>query len=131
MSQILCVSVQFSREDGSGFGPWKTVPTVPVPLLVSALSFFSLVLLENQGKTSKTARIFLTFRTLRILVKEAENTQKDQGNPEQEKNQGNKKTKEKKDRVGFRKTVLTVPVRFLGHPVLFCSWPMRSQHYDL
>ena len=30
---FLCVSVQFSREDGSGsgFGSWKTVPAVPVP----------------------------------------------------------------------------------------------------
>ena len=27
----LCVSVQFSREDGSGFGLGKTVPAVPVP----------------------------------------------------------------------------------------------------
>ena len=29
----MCVSVQFSREDGSGsgFGSWKTVPAVPVP----------------------------------------------------------------------------------------------------
>ena len=28
----MCVSVQFSREDGSGsgFGSWKTVPAVPV-----------------------------------------------------------------------------------------------------
>ena len=28
---LLCVSVQFNREDGSGFGSWKTVPAVPVP----------------------------------------------------------------------------------------------------
>ena len=30
---FLCVSVQFSTEDGSssGFGSWKTVPAVPVP----------------------------------------------------------------------------------------------------
>ena len=30
---FLCVSVQFSREDGSGsgFGSWKTVLAVPVP----------------------------------------------------------------------------------------------------
>ena len=30
---FLCVSVQFSREggSGSGFGSWKTVPAVPVP----------------------------------------------------------------------------------------------------
>ena len=27
----MCVSVQFSREDGSGFGSWKTVLAVPVP----------------------------------------------------------------------------------------------------
>ena len=27
----MCVSVQFSREAGSGFGSWKTVPAVPVP----------------------------------------------------------------------------------------------------
>ena len=27
---FLCVSVQFSRADGSGFGSWKTVPAVPV-----------------------------------------------------------------------------------------------------
>ena len=26
---VLCASVQFSREAGSGFGSWKTVPTVP------------------------------------------------------------------------------------------------------
>ena len=34
---LLCVSAQFSREDGSGFvfGSWKTVPAVPVPLSVS------------------------------------------------------------------------------------------------
>ena len=31
-----------------------------------SLSFFSLVFLKNQGKTSKTLRIFLTFRTLEI-----------------------------------------------------------------
>ena len=33
---VLCVSVQFSREDGSGsgFGSWKTVPAVPVPCSV-------------------------------------------------------------------------------------------------
>ena len=32
-SSILCVSVQFNREDGSGsgFGSWKMVPAVPVP----------------------------------------------------------------------------------------------------
>ena len=30
---LLCVAVQFNREDGSGsgFGSWKTVPAVPVP----------------------------------------------------------------------------------------------------
>ena len=30
---VLCVSVQFNREDasGSGFGSWKTVPAVPIP----------------------------------------------------------------------------------------------------
>ena len=28
---LLCVSVQFNREDGSGFGSWTTVPAVPVP----------------------------------------------------------------------------------------------------
>ena len=28
---VLCLSVQFSREDGSGFGFGKTVPAVPVP----------------------------------------------------------------------------------------------------
>ena len=27
----MCVSVQFNREDGSGFGSWKTVLAVPVP----------------------------------------------------------------------------------------------------
>ena len=29
----MCVSVQFNKEDGSGsgFGSWKTVPSVPVP----------------------------------------------------------------------------------------------------
>ena len=27
---FLCVSVQFHREDGSGFGSWKTVPAVPI-----------------------------------------------------------------------------------------------------
>ena len=34
----VCVSVQFHREDGSGsgFGSWKTVPTVPVPRSVPA-----------------------------------------------------------------------------------------------
>ena len=31
---FFCVSAQFSREDGSGFGSWKTVPAVPVPRLV-------------------------------------------------------------------------------------------------
>ena len=33
-SGFFCVSAQFSREDGSGsgFGSWKTVPAVPVPL---------------------------------------------------------------------------------------------------
>ena len=35
---FLCVSVQFYREDGSGsgFGSWKTVLAVPVPLSVPA-----------------------------------------------------------------------------------------------
>ena len=35
---FLCVSVQFSREDGSssGSGSWKTVPAVPVPRSVPA-----------------------------------------------------------------------------------------------
>ena len=35
---VLCVSVQFHREDGSdsGFGSWKTVPAVPVPRSVPA-----------------------------------------------------------------------------------------------
>ena len=33
---VLCVSVQFHREDGSGFGSWKTVPAVPGPRSVSA-----------------------------------------------------------------------------------------------
>ena len=56
-------------------------------------------LLKNQGKTSKTSRIFLTFQTLKIPVKYAEDTQKDQGNPQQEKDEGNKNTKEKKDKV--------------------------------
>ena len=34
----MCVSVQFSREDGSGsgFGSWKTVPAVSVPRSVPA-----------------------------------------------------------------------------------------------
>ena len=32
---LFCVSVQFNREGGSGFGSWKTVPAVPVPLSVS------------------------------------------------------------------------------------------------
>ena len=27
---FLCVSVQFHRDSGSGFGSWKTVPAVPV-----------------------------------------------------------------------------------------------------
>ena len=31
-----CVSVQFQREDGSGFGSWNTVPAVPVPRSVPA-----------------------------------------------------------------------------------------------
>ena len=26
----MCVSVQFHREDGPGFGSWKMVPAVPV-----------------------------------------------------------------------------------------------------
>ena len=29
---FFCVSVQFKGKDGSGFGSWKTVPAVPVPL---------------------------------------------------------------------------------------------------
>ena len=35
---LLCVSVRFHREDGSGsgFGSWKTVPAVPVPRSVPA-----------------------------------------------------------------------------------------------
>ena len=33
---VLCVSAQFHREDGSGFGSWKTVPAVPVPRSVPA-----------------------------------------------------------------------------------------------
>ena len=32
----MCVSAQFHREDGSGFGSWKTVPAVPVPRSVPA-----------------------------------------------------------------------------------------------
>ena len=32
---FVCVSVHFKRKDGSGFGFWKTVPAVPVPLSVS------------------------------------------------------------------------------------------------
>ena len=35
-SGFLCVSVQFNREDGSGFGSWKTVLAVPVPRSVPA-----------------------------------------------------------------------------------------------
>ena len=31
-----CVSVQFHREEGSGFDSWKTVPAVPVPRSVPA-----------------------------------------------------------------------------------------------
>ena len=31
MRRFLCASVQFSREDGSGFGSWRTVPAVLVP----------------------------------------------------------------------------------------------------
>ena len=37
-------------------------------------------------------------RILKNPVKQAENTQKDQGNSQEEKDQGNKNTKEKKDR---------------------------------
>ena len=32
---FFCVSAQFSREDGSGSGSWKTVPTVPPTVPVS------------------------------------------------------------------------------------------------
>ena len=32
---VFCVSVQFNRKGRSGFGSWKTVPAVPVPLSVS------------------------------------------------------------------------------------------------
>ena len=32
----MCVSAQFHREDGFGFGSWKTVPAVPVPRSVPA-----------------------------------------------------------------------------------------------
>ena len=42
--------------------------------------------------------MFLAVRTLKNLVKEAENTPKDQGNSQEEKHQGNRNTKEKKDR---------------------------------
>ena len=34
--EFLCVSVQFHREEGSGFGSWKTIPAVPVPRSVPA-----------------------------------------------------------------------------------------------
>ena len=50
------------------------------------------VLLLNQGKTSKTSRIFLTWRTLEIPVKPRKSRASKRA-------QGNKNTKEKKDRV--------------------------------
>ena len=53
-------------------------------------------LFENQRKLSKTSRISLTLRTLKIPVRLAENTPKYQGNPQQEKHQGNRNIKEKK-----------------------------------
>ena len=50
-------------------------------------------------KIFKTPRISLAMRTLNNPLKQTENTQADQGSSQQEKHQGNKKTKEKKDRV--------------------------------
>ena len=35
----MCVSVQLHREDGSGFGSWKTVPAVPGLVSVPAKRF--------------------------------------------------------------------------------------------
>ena len=54
---------------------------------------------KYQGKPPKTTRISLTFRILKNLGEEAENTPKDQGISQREKHQGKKNTKEKKDRV--------------------------------
>ena len=65
---------------------------------VKTLSFFSLVFSKIPRKTSKTPRNFLPLRALKNPGKWAENTPKDQGNPQQEKHQGNRNTKEKKDR---------------------------------
>ena len=38
---FVCISVQFNSKGrfGSGFGSWKTVPAVPVPLSVSGKRF--------------------------------------------------------------------------------------------
>ena len=70
----------------------------PCGAIVPTLSFFSLVFSKIPRKTSKTPRNFLTLQALKTPGKWAENTPKDQGNPQQEKHQGNKNTKEKKDR---------------------------------
>ena len=67
--------------------------------LATSLSFFSLVFSKITRKTSKMSRIFLALRTPKSLGKYRENAQKDQGNSQQEKQQGNKNIKEKKDRV--------------------------------
>ena len=62
------------------------------------LSFFSLVFSKTPRKTSKIPRISLTVLTLKNSVKQAENTGKHQGNSHEEKHQGNRNTKEKKDK---------------------------------
>ena len=59
----------------------------------------SLGLFENTKEDLKNTKDFLTVRTLKNPLKQAENTQKDQGNSQEHRHQGNKNTKEKKDRV--------------------------------
>ena len=42
-------SAQFHREDGSGFGSWKTVPAVPVRRSVPAKTVSSTVPVSGSG----------------------------------------------------------------------------------
>ena len=64
-----------------------------------SISFPGVCHWKHQGKPHKNTKDFLTVRTHKSPAKIRKSTQKHQGNSQEEKDQGNRTTKEKKDRV--------------------------------
>ena len=109
----MCVSVQFSREagSGSGFSSWKTVPAVPVPRSVPGPDPPNLAFLEKARVLPQKSKGFTLRGTPKILGKGRRNARKSKENRKKK-----KARKSKKARIGGSggKAVPTVPVSGFG-----------------